>query len=922
MVSICKIVNKVADAGISSFAHAHIKAPHNEEKTGEVASSAMDKGAQAAANYGKAVVKKPLLDKFDENGALDMEFALERIKKLFSRTRPSDTISTENAVRELNVFPEIQEKDKIDLIAACVFNKEGDIIISRPAVFIAKYAILQNGGFLPKGLRKAVRTALNDEKLTFSDDKFYDLLEPNGWDLAKDARLKPEADSYSNIRFRNTEVRSKIVEVLNKEKARKAQNVKVCVSDIFKPLDEVSKNISDKIDELVKSGEDLSPELQKEMKKALSEYNFDMGEVFTKHYSLLNDCETLEDVSAIYPELKYPKRPVYDPSGSKISLSNRLAKGNFDKSMIEALKKLYLELLPNSRAYVNIEGSTATSVTCLRHAGFICSEPSDKLLEFFNECKTTQNIYKKISKMSDETFEPHVKKHALRTSGVWQDYFDLTKFGQWMPIRLIKHKRLEPQSSKYSTRNLVDTYLFNLFQRNPNKLYRPNPLSKFDNTEHLNPFIQNIVSTTYTTRYLCDVLPLPAPTKFIPDGFSWQDFHAFKAQFDRDAIAKSFEHLEEVYHRHFYRNYWSPERIGKLQEQMQKSYDLAYEKVIWGEQIKARKTVSSEDAEKLVKSADGLTGKTAQVVKIDEEKFKYYQYLTYNIKDAQLQERFRSAIAQGRESDIKYFESLNDILQESAVGNKIDELKAEALLNIRDAYLNDVLAGTQNLTEKEFRAQFLEKYKTPDGYDYARIKADTNAESRYIELSTKLMEEGNLKFMTSLSARYKEDYKGMNDVIEKYMSVPETFRDKFSYIFINASEGCPNKVLENEAAEFFERVDSWHFDKDEYIIMDADKFPQKVVIPKEAKAEYWKITGGNFETFDRLIKKFFTAAEKRTGDKNGMGVKTYSGGKYEAEIKILGKGGDYRLLSKKVTPEDKEKYGEDVKYVFKYADIH
>ena len=45
-------------------------------------------------------------------------------------------------------------------------------------------------------------------------------------------------------------------------------------------------------------------------------------------------------------------------------------------------------------------------------------------------------------------------KHSIRTSHVWNDYHELTS-KNWMPIRLIKHKRLNPETSKYSTNKLV-----------------------------------------------------------------------------------------------------------------------------------------------------------------------------------------------------------------------------------------------------------------------------------------------------------------------------------------------------------------------------------------------------------------------------------------------------------------------------------
>ena len=87
-----------------------------------------------------------------------------------------------------------------------------------------------------------------------------------------------------------------------------------------------------------------------------------------------------------------------------------------------------------------------------------------------------------------------------------------------------------------------------------------------------------------------------------------------------------------------------------------------------------------------------------------------------------------------------------------------------------------------------------------------------------------------------------------------------------------------------------------------------------------AKKELWDSTKGNFSLFDRLIKKYYTAATKTAAKDGESGIKVLKG-RNIYELKIVGNGGGMRMYSRPVTNEDVEKYktledDSDVKYIF------
>ena len=128
------------------------------------------------------------------------------------------------------------------------------------------------------------------------------------------------------------------------------------------------------------------------------------------------------------------------------------------------------------------------------------------------------------------------------------------------------------------------------------------------------------------------------------------------------------------------------------------------------------------------------------------------------------------------------------------------------------------------------------------------------------------------------------------------------------------------------ATELHDKISSWNYDNDEEIIMDKDKIPQKVVITHNAKKDLLNAVHGNLELFDSYLNKFYSAAQTRTGNKGGQGIKTVPGSGYDAEIKIMGAGGDIRMYTRSISPEDKWKYSQtdniNVKYIFDTCGEH
>lgn len=852
--------------------------------------------SSAISSYGKAMVETS-----NPRDEID--------KKLFE-TSNDETISLEDAVIELKDIKTTPKK-KADYILCSTFeNDKSEVIINKKALLTIKQALLY-GDKIPK-IEDAIRTCLDDDTKTFNPDKFNSLYDYKGR-LKIGARLKPRPKNFAkDLRDAKASRRLQIEQALEKnpDEVKKAEFKE---SEFFVPIEKTKEDLLSDLVEFQSRTKELPDELYKNMQRSINNNEFDLKKVFVGHYSLLDECKTIDDVQSFYPELEYPKeKPEYNPSISKDYLYNRLANEDFDKVVVFTLKQAYLNLKPKSDIKVDFENSAPTKLQNLENAGFGFSTPSNDLLKLLSKGEEINNKYSSIPNYTEDEIKNIANKRAIKTSKVWTDYSEMTS-REWLPVRLIKHKRKHPEESQYSTDKMVNTYLAYLYNKNPDREYPVNPLEKYDDKNYLSKGMKNIINGTYWARY----------SKYDEVYAKNPGFQEFKAKFDTNAIAKSFEHLENNYTNSFFHKYWTPERVEALKNEMQPAYDLIYEKIALKEQIQP-KVVTNEDVNELIEEYSGID----ESDKVSEEDISKFKYMTSNIQDSVLKKRCQSCVSDVGLIDKAYFDSTNNIIEKSFEDGKLNENKAMVLLSTHDKYLNHVLNNDDDLSEEDFMKKTLLPYKKGDDYDYDTAKQSMEAENKYFSLYEKLEEQGDNEFNDLIASRYtlleKPDYNNANKMITYYQQVPTIFKEKYVSEFRNNISENDNQ-LSARMTELHNKITSWNFENDEEIIMDRDRFPQKVVITQKAKQELWNKTGENIDLFDIYINKFYSAARNRTNGKGGQGIKKVKSKPFH-EIKILGTGGGLRMYTRDITPEDEQKYnkndGINLKYIFDTCDGH
>ena len=852
--------------------------------------------SDAMTSYGKALVTS----KSD----------IEDINTKLLNTANNDVISLADAVEE---FKDVKttDKKKTDYILCCTFeNNKPEVVINKKALFLVKQALV-TGEKIPK-MEDVMRTCLDDESKSFDGKKFDSLFDYKGR-LRISARLKPRPQNTAkDIRTAKAARRLQIENAVAGNSVSKTENTEFKYQDFFISLDDKKKEMMADIDKIRENSNEISDDLYNSMKSALKNDDFDLRKVYKEHYSLLNDCNTLDDVKQFYPELKYPQeKPQYDKSRSKDALDNRLANEDFDKVVISVLKNNYIEMKPKTGFYVNLENSRPTTLISMENAGFKFSTPSKEIQSVLNKGDEIVSKFENIPDLDDEKIKKIANKRAINKSKVWADYSEMTATN-WLPVRLIKYKRLDNVNSPYSTDKMVNTYISYLYIKNKNKSYPANPLEKFDDKNYLSKGMKAVVNGTYWARF-----------KKYDERVQGEDFEKFKSQFDTEAISKSFEHLENNYTNAFFRQYWTQERKDKLKSELQPAYDLIYEKIALKEQIQP-KVVTDDDVNELIETTLPIAGDN-----IPEDELAKFKHNVSGIQNKELKERCQSCISSGDMVDRGYFDSINKIIQNSTDKYGVDEEKAIVLINLHDKYLNKILNEDNIPPEEEFIKEELSNYKTGNDYDYQKVYLDSKEENKYFNSAEKLQLKGEEEFNSIVADRFvfkdKPDYAGANTIIGYYEGIPEIFKSKYLTQLKNMSK-VNNKIFMNESKSLHDQITSWNFDNDEVLIMDKDKIPQKVVITNKAKQELYESVGENLNQFDYYYKKFTSAAQNRTGSKGGQGIKTVVGKDFDAEIKILGNGGRLRMYSRPVTSYDQVKYSSDdginVKYIFDTCDGH
>ena len=832
---------------------------------------------------------------------------INRLNDLILNTADNETISLEEAVEEMNGI-NTPNKNRTEFILACTYDTDSpELVISKKAIYMMKERVLISGQ-VPK-LINAVRTCMDESDMSFKSDKFDSLFDMRG-KVKYSANLKSNPQNYEkNLRGIKAKKRMEILAAVENNVPEKVVKTEFKQSEWFVPIAQKRQEMINDLENI----DDISDDLKNSLRKEFEKDNYDVKGTYQKHYACLEDCKTREDVKTLYPELKFVEdQPKYDGSGSKLSLHNRLAQADYDRVVVDMFKMGHLQLKPTNTIYVDLENSSPTSYTSLKNAGFTFSMPSNEIMSLMKKGDELTNKYQNIPHLENEEIDKLAQKQAIKSSKFWTDYTQLTS-KSWMPIRWINNKRSYPDKTRYTTEKLTDVYLLGLYLNHKNREHVPNPLAKYDDKEYLSRPMINIVNNTYWTVY--DEFKTDLNEKL-----NDKDFKEFSKQFDKKAIGKSIEHLEDNYKKTFFRNYWTKEKITNIQNNLQESYDLIYEKILLKEDIEC-KTITENDVKKLIEEDLNMDS----ISSIDEKKYSKFKYVSSNIENKDLKERCQSCISDKNFVDKDYFDSLYNIIEKSTnpKTQKLDESKAFVLVMLHDEYMSQIFNTETELSEDEFVNERLKKYENPfGGIDYQGYIDDSEKFIKYEKLSTSLMKKGDDEIIylvaNKLNASEEPDYVGATEILAYYDKMPNVLKGKFVNL-AKQNQGLEADEFKKTLGAFYNKVSSWNIDKDEVIIMDKDKIPQKVVITTKAKMELWGILGENIEKFDSIISKFYSAGTTRTGDEKGQGIKEIKA-LNSAELKIKGDFGNLRMYARPVTSEDRQKYETDdgvkVKFIF------
>jgi len=855
--------------------------------------------SDAMTSYGKALLTPHV----------PSEYELTCMKLM--EASDDEVISLEDAVNEVKNF-KCKNGKKTDYILACAFeNDDSNLIINKKALLTIKAEVLS--GAPPAKLEDAIRTCLDEKTMTYDSQKYDTIFDMKGR-VRINARLKPRPKNYnSNLRDAKAQRRLLVQNMVEKECPAFNVPNDFKVSSLFVPLSSYRNDLKEEINKI----ENLPDDLRKTMHNSVEKNDFNLRKVYTDYYSLLNECKTIEDVKELYPHLQIPEKPVWNAPPSKANklLRERLANCNYDRVAIELLKKGHIDMCPKQDIRVDLVTSGPTNYPSLQRAGFEFDYPSVEVRDLLDKSDRVCSKFLNIPDYSEEEMDNIIIKQAKRTSGFWSDYNNMTR-SSWLPIRLIKNKRMYPKNSEYSTDKLVNTYLYQLYKYDKNADYSSNPLEGFNEKEYLTKSMKRRVDSIYLSRYNKE-------DANIKD----MNFIDFASKFDKQAIGETIEGMEDKYTRMFFRSYWNKARKDSLKDAMQIASDLVYEKKLLKEDM-TPKIITDKDVDDLINAdLDNIPKDN-----IDAEKLSKYKFMISGIQDKDLKERCLSCISNPDIVDETYFNYMYQIVESSSDDNGLNEDKAIVLIKMHDDYMNEILKDEYESVEEDFVEMKLSKYKSINGeIDYSKVRAEFDEETKYFTNADRLMAQGYDEFNKIIEDKFilnnDLDYKNANKVINMWTSIPERFKGKFVSTLAQNIEESP-KTLVSKLSGLHEMVSSWNFDKDDIIIMDANIIPQKVVITSNAKEEMFNGVGENMKLFDSYLTKFRNAATRRTGDKKGQGIKeTPYDDKSDAEIKIMGdNGGGFRLFARYANEDDKRKYttsdGISVKYVFDNFDDH
>lgn len=624
---------------------------------------------------------------------------------------------------------------------------------------------------------------------------------------------------------------------------------------------------------------------------------------------------------------------MYDAKSSKYvdnldpkTYAHRLKGVNYADVLKDVIKKIYVNFEPVSNVETTLpNGDVVLARGLSRYGRGDWSVPDPRMYKLLKgslvQRKALLNLSDELSKMTpDELMDIAVKSS---TSRFWKDY-NLYTSRNWLPIRLIKDREFRPNTTLYTLDNLTTAYLYKLYQESQKAegdvKYPSNPLASLENSTRLSKYLKNVIDSSYRTIYE-DKCKSFSEKVFYRDVNAYENDEGFQEfcqnnNFDKEAIKKSFEKIESLYKHRFFRIYITQDRVDMFRDDLANTVANINEKLAYkpARKIPQLSNLSPKEAQEIVENS-------IPQEEVDQDKLRKLSFITQKINNPELKSRCEICLSDSN-VDGNYFNNVYSAIEQSIDNDEtLDETKALTILRLGDKYQE---VCNQGISFSEFVAKELKNYKKTDGtLDYCQYSADKETEFELYSKLDKLEEQGSfelynlvLDLVEKKSLDLQEILSLINDFEETPSQLKKNVNSKIAQI-ISSSNSDDVEPLVTEISDLLTKVKSWNFDNPEII---NSKFVGKVVITPKAKKELWDSTKGNFSLFDRLIKKYYTAATKNAAKDGESGIK-FVKGRSIYELKIVGNGGGMRMYSRPVTDEDIEQYktledDSDVKYIF------
>ncbi len=850
----------------------------------------------------------------------DIKNAYNDACKGLANSSPEDNISTADAIELLKPL-ELSDKKLLDTLLSCSYDSHNEKVeINKQAVY---YTILLYGGLrdVPSAkIPNIIASSLDNENKCFSEKAFDSLFSPSGeLRLSKRKSLKRiREDNYPNARkialIHKSELTKQISEILKNETQR--PKVDFDTEEIFSvDLEQEKAELINRISKLKENGQ-IGADIYTVLRKNINDNNFNLKDVYKKHYSLLNECTTLQEAKELYPEIKIPDLNFEDNGYNRV-LRSRLAKEDMDKIGLYILKKIYIEQKQPDMIIVDMENSYPTTYQSMINAGIDFGKVPAEINAMFDKTAKLVEKFSSVDSLDNTNIEFLIRRNASKQSRIWAEYIGITN-KYWHPVRAIAHKQKHPLTSYYQTDKLVDGYLFYLYKYKDKSIPSKNPFEQYADGKPFNKEKKAALEKIYFL-YRNNYNPEILSTGFLE----------FKSNFDKKAMEKSLTKLENHYKNTFANWFMTKERREKYENALNNSYRLLFEKL---DICKLSQKMDQVDVTNVVE--DKLTNEELvdYIAETEEDEteniqaeFKRLRNIVKMSNNKELLNLFNQYVGSNSENiDCDNFLEYKPIIENCIQDNEINNPeKLIAMFKLHNSYMNYLFSSDEGgLTFEEYVQKNEQKYKQPDGsINYSEMNKDMEKEEEYNKLSSLQNSEEKNALLTILNKKLldnnKSDFKTVLDVINMYDSLPDIFKTKF-YMLAAGSDRLPDEKFVMQLKEMYEKISSWNMDKPEIITMDAGKIPQKIVITSKAKYDLLDDCNGNLERFDTIINKFYSAATKRIGERQGQGVKVLTSNcKYAAELKIQGSQavGSKRLYAREPLAEDIKKYGH-VKYVF------